>query len=738
MGSSSVVLWWEEWQLRILVLGSLFLQCFLAFAAVHRRRSIPASLRFFIWLAYLGSDALAIYALATLFNRHKTDNQGGSHVLATLVSPQGKGGGDDTGLEVFWAPVLLLHLAGPDSITSYNIEDNELWRRHVLTVISQVTVSLYVFCKSWSGENKLLRAAVLLFIAGTLKCIDKPMALKSASIYGLVTSSPFHDQKSQNNDQGENRSLEAYIQEAKGYFSNLKINDVYTELVAAAQNKDLRVMPFWLFVDLASTLCHRLRVLRFFLVLDNKSADSLLQTALCGSFVRLYTKKSMLLSYFWAKDKRNALISTYSHLNRLLAVCLTISAVALFHQSHKQGYNNSDVKVTYTLLWCTAALEVYALFGPKYKFFTWCKNVAQYNLVGFFARDQTPTRLLKLASCFWCKDYVDQHWYVNQCSSSFAITELVIEQVKDGWKNYIEDTSTYWMFNDRRGQLTIQHELCDEELCKSLDVPFDESIIVWHIATDICFYEGAPAANHHHLKAATRCREISNYMLYLLVVNPDILMSGTRANILSNTCKELRSMFEDEKPPSDESDLTREIHRRAQSSNVDAAATEELIPRASKLASQLLAMDGDKRWKVMQGVWVEMLCFSASRCRGYLHAKSLGQGGEYLSYVWLLLWYMGLESVAERQQRSDFRSHVERVASRQLPCTETESSQEPEIQEEEGAVVPLFQEGDIGVAVRSNVEDEEAGAVTLEIQDDEEAATTAHASKATVPGDNNV
>lgn len=52
--------------------------------------------------------------------------------------------------------------------------------------------------------------------------------------------------------------------------------------------------------------------------------------------------------------------------------------------------------------------------------------------------------------------------------------------------------------------------------------------------------------------------------------------------------------------------------------------------------------------------------------------------------------------------------------------------------------MPLFQEGNIGVAVRSNVEDEEAGAVTLEIQDDEETATTTHASKATVPGDNNV
>ena len=48
-----------------------------------------------------------------------------------------------------------------------------------------------------------------------------------------------------------------------------------------------------------------------------------------------------------------------------------------------------------------------------------------------------------------------------------------------------------------------------------------------------------------------------------------------------------------------------------------------------------------------------MLCFSASRCRGYLHAKSLGMGGEYLSYVWLLLSYMGMETMPERMQRPE-------------------------------------------------------------------------------------
>ncbi|BAT03831.1 Os08g0149800, partial [Oryza sativa Japonica Group] len=79
--------------------------------------------RFFIWLSYLASDALAVYALATLFNRKKKlqhDNNG-SHDL-----------------EVVWAPILLMHLGGQMFITAYNIEDNELWRRHILTALSQV------------------------------------------------------------------------------------------------------------------------------------------------------------------------------------------------------------------------------------------------------------------------------------------------------------------------------------------------------------------------------------------------------------------------------------------------------------------------------------------------------------------------------------------------------------------------------------------------------------------------
>jgi hypothetical protein len=78
---------------------------------------------------YLGSDALAIYALATLFSRQSKKDYN---------SMQG-----NSILQVVWAPVLLVHLGGQDGITAYNIEDNELWTRHVITAVSQITVAIY-------------------------------------------------------------------------------------------------------------------------------------------------------------------------------------------------------------------------------------------------------------------------------------------------------------------------------------------------------------------------------------------------------------------------------------------------------------------------------------------------------------------------------------------------------------------------------------------------------------------
>ncbi|KAG2608926.1 hypothetical protein PVAP13_4KG005100 [Panicum virgatum] len=173
---------WEAWQLRILVLGSLGVQWFLLFAAPMRKYTIPRWFRTFIWLAYIGSDALAIYALATLFNRHASSSSTSSSC----------GNADwSKALEVLWAPVLLIHLGGQEEITAYNIEDNELWTRHTVTLVSQVAVAVYAFCKSWrsSGDRRLLASAILLFVVGILSFSEKPWALRRASINRLAAVS---------------------------------------------------------------------------------------------------------------------------------------------------------------------------------------------------------------------------------------------------------------------------------------------------------------------------------------------------------------------------------------------------------------------------------------------------------------------------------------------------------------------------------------------------------------------
>lgn len=132
---------WEEWQLRVLVLCSLFLQYFLFIASFLRKCNIPSWLRFFTWLAYMGGDAIAIYALATLFNRHK---QGCACQIDEYTQEWVCTYMNSSSIEVIWVPILLMHLGGQDGMTAYNIEDNELWMRHVLTALSQVSARILV------------------------------------------------------------------------------------------------------------------------------------------------------------------------------------------------------------------------------------------------------------------------------------------------------------------------------------------------------------------------------------------------------------------------------------------------------------------------------------------------------------------------------------------------------------------------------------------------------------------
>uniref|UniRef100_R7W706 DUF4220 domain-containing protein n=1 Tax=Aegilops tauschii TaxID=37682 RepID=R7W706_AEGTA len=730
-----------------------------------RKLAIPSWFRSLIWLAYLGSDALAIYAMATLFSRQMKQDHGSVHSNSIL--------------EVVWAPVLLMHLGGQDGITAYNIEDNELWTRHVLTAITQITVAIYVFCKSWPGDDKrLLQASILLFVPGILKCLEKPWALKSASFNSLASSSePYRHLKRMacpyalfqkmtqmladkqpmamlqarkfidvafpewvspsalrlmiSSKTGKDITLEDYVREARDYvlgnghpqargrgatidLEHNQTPQVQGEDDTAEPNlvpearvlsdeekrrirkKILGAEARKLFVDLASSYRDRLSILETFLVHDANMAYESLQEGLYETFGLLYTKAKM------AHITEVSLMQKISNNIREATMYLSFAAIGLFHKSHREAYNINDVKVTYALLCCTAVLELFSQFADRIKL-TSSGMVAQYSLVGFFARNKRHSKKMHILSSFKCKDFLDQRWCMESCPSSSRITELVLGHVKGWWKEHIVDAASYRRFNDHRGQWTIQHTGCYQDLAWSANKPFDESVLLWHIATDMCFFQNGVQSVSQ--EKATGCREISNYMMYLLFVNPEMLLPGTRRNLFLEANAELEEILEDdkaslkailngekpslmeilkgnkpfpqflkEKGPSPEeiergfmgriiAKLESLKCRETDPGCIESPTVEEQCPAqegfiqdAWKISEVLLALDDKKMWEVIEGVWVEMLCFSASRCRGFLHAKSMGTGIELLTYVWFLLSRMGMETLPERLQRTELSS----------------------------------------------------------------------------------
>ncbi|CAI0428975.1 unnamed protein product [Linum tenue] len=60
------------------------------------------------------------------------------------------------------------------------------------------------------------------------------------------------------------------------------------------------------------------------------------------------------------------------------------------------------------------------------------------------------------------------------------------------------------------------------------------------------------------------------------------------------------------------------------------------------LAKELEKLEGERKWKVIAEVWVELLCYAAINCEKTAHAQQVSKGGELITYVWLMMAHFGL------------------------------------------------------------------------------------------------
>lgn len=589
-----------------------------------------------------------------------------------------------------------------------------------------MAVALYVFCNWWSGERQLLNAAVLLFVVGIIKFSYKPWSLKRASFNNMLASSAllmdrrkqkegmigrwwrvcttylmdiksqddlekcFYPKSSSQGSAAEGRSssqesaaeglgahhiekdeesdevrrdvtpLGGFVRSARWHHDKAekseKINKRYVFTPVSFLYK--------MFVDVPRPYSHRLQELEFFLLFSDSDSYKLLQECIYNTFLFLYTQRRVTITLLGA-------------FLQLALPFLTLTSVVLFAKSHKGGYDFNDVWVTY-MLFCLTAMHEFFPFVPFFRTFgvNWHEVVSQGSLMSFCAYQEATVRFMWP---YLLREYIIKHWHVKQKPAARDITDRVRKHIKDGWNSYIYGPISYRGFNNLRGQWALnkyKHKMDTtdrgsrwSDLASSLMAPFDESVLMWHVATDLCYYkdkakltaaggggdEGSSANNNKTRQhSAYLPRKISMYMAYLLFIRPEMLVPGARSGLFNIASDHIADILENDVPTSKAQDIAQRIPKHdvikdklSRSKQGDKNFSHLLI-HAKKIAEALEALGADDRWQVIDGVWVEMLCFSAARCSGYLHARSLGHGGEFLSYVWLLWSAMGLETLADK------------------------------------------------------------------------------------------
>ena len=177
---------WDKWNLRSFILFSIAVQIFLLFSAPLRKKTASKAVIMIIWAGYLIADWAASFAVGLVFDsEEKYTSSGTMNETASLFVMMNNGTvspiRDDTGLLlVMWTPFLLLLVGGQDRITSFAVEDNELWLRHLIWLLLQVLTTGFVFYQSFH-LNKLWRPTIFLLLAGTIKYSERIAALYLAS-----------------------------------------------------------------------------------------------------------------------------------------------------------------------------------------------------------------------------------------------------------------------------------------------------------------------------------------------------------------------------------------------------------------------------------------------------------------------------------------------------------------------------------------------------------------------------
>ncbi|GKV40338.1 hypothetical protein SLEP1_g47997 [Rubroshorea leprosula] len=675
---------WDSWHIRGLIILSLLLQSFLVlFAPLRKQRGGKWIIMIPLWIAYLLADWVATFTIGLMLRAE------GSDILA------------------LWAPFLLLHLGGPDTITSFSLEDNEFWIRHLLELILQVGATLYVILHSLPG-NKLWLPTFLVLIAGVIKYAERNRAFYLASfdhfgnnwayrsINKVFDMPPIPVQFEQLFKSRVLAELKENIIGRPPLFSKpclaaSTVGAIKSLLVGPPLTK--RERSFFCFSIPSRGAHEMLRIIEIQLsllyellhtklpVVDSK-IGYIFRTVNFGCILGALVSFSILLKkYYHYKLREFDICLTYGLLTG--ALVLDLISIWLLTFSDWIICTENDDEPNKRLRWSNirrrrgSNLVLQLTEDPCrenddefIKRRRWSNLVPQLNILDYHFKNKDgdyPNKLVDfLGTCSLFEtirrriQYVSLENFVEEQAWKLIFTTLCEQDIGEAGME---------IFGPSR--ILTRHIT---NFAWTLDrFEHMESLLIWHIATEICYQKGCPD-NSTSSSASTStncfdhrkiCKLISDYMFYLLVMEPT--MTATSPNNLKIIFEvkdgkwewpsywkkgskgtlifDLEKLLEQEPTYAHIEDILKKDVDELGSNEKDDIASFSRIYLACFLAMKLLKYEpGGCPWNLMSRFWVEILCYAAIHSQPIVHARQVSKGGQLLTLVWLLINYLGINS----------------------------------------------------------------------------------------------
>ncbi|KDP40701.1 hypothetical protein JCGZ_24700 [Jatropha curcas] len=665
----SLIRLWNGWEIRVLVLSSLLLQITLIELGARRKYIAGMWISFIVWLAYLSADWLATVALGILASSQNDDFS---------TNP-------NYSIHAFWAPFLLLHLGGPDAITSYSLEDNELCLRHFLGLLIEVGVAFYVYLM-YLDNSPLTFIAIPVFIAGLVKYGERTWVLRYSSTNQLQESLSSLSSVPSNTSNGNKKILPRGPCPSPS--TNFFHRAHYLFKMSLPLFEDL-ILGFSESNDSHSVISS---------VSSSEEAFKLVEVELGLIYDELYTKAPIVYS------KLGLLLRSISLLSSFIA--LVVFSITI--DGHPQ-YSTVDIALTYLLLVGAFVLEAYGLVRLIFSDQTmiwlsksgspptnsilrtvyflhlhyrsgkrWSGLMGQYNLISSCLKNDPPEWLKYFGIDELIKDMDIKRVEVNADVKDAIFNHIrkkgdQLYQHGDLKVNKMLDTQ---MFRSTllalRGNGALQQAIT--VFLEDADVffeaiSFSNSVVIWHLATDICYYSDLDDQTHQNKDYSkhTLSKTLSDYMLHNLVMNPNLL---SKENQSGHAFQDTKEAIQDFLFKGDIGKKTSYSEKEACLKILEANFAEDdlekqifsteqmksfMLVGGYLLAKQLKSTEFEEKWDVVSEVWIEMVAYAASHCDWKEHAQKLRKGGDLLTHVCILMAHFGLSDQFKEAHLTQFQ-----------------------------------------------------------------------------------